>query len=148
MRSNLPRILSRLESNLGDSGTTVSISWEVYPAGVTVDPVTGAQNLAAGSVTIQTMTVKAFLHFPQPVGNAVVRQFQEIEAGDCIADFCQDVPLDGKPGLKFMFLDHAGNPIDGVVWEIKPISERLAKNWDVIVAGHRLLRTVLLRKAT
>ena len=97
---------------------------------------------------VRTETVKAFLHFPEPGANSAVRQFNEVELGDCIADFAQDVLLDGREGLEFLFLDPDGKPIDGQKWVPKPVSETLARTWGVIMQGKKLWRPVLLRKAT
>jgi hypothetical protein len=136
MRSNLPFILSRIPANLAESGTDVIIGWDEITGG-TVDPVT--RSIVGGTVTPQTATVKAFLHFVG-IATSGVRQFNEMEAGDCIADFAPDVDLDGKTNLTFT--------INGEVWMAKELSQRLAKTWDVQAQGQKLFRSVLLRKAT
>jgi hypothetical protein len=145
MRSNLQRIMQRLPANLAQSGTKVRISWREWPSNSTIDPVTQSRT---GTPTAMVMTAFAFLHFPTPRGNSSVQQFNEIELGDCIADFHQDVPIDGKDALEFVFLDNTGQPIDNQKWVTKPISTRLAQSWAVVVQGQRLFRPVLLRKAT
>lgn len=145
MRSNLAFISTRIGVNLAESGTNVLISWRAWPSNSTLDPVTQSRT---GTPTTQTMRAQAFLHFPEIKANSVVRQFNEIEAGDCIADFSADVALDGLDSLTFTFLNPDGTPIDGSVWVTKPISERLARSWGAIIQGARLFRTVLLRRQT
>jgi len=143
------RIEEAICTQLEEAGTDVLVTWEAYPEGTTIDPVTQSEVLPEGGAVIpMQMTVRALLHFPQPVGNTAVRQFNEVEVGDCIADFHQDVELDGKAKLQFVFLDECGEPIDGQKWVVKPIGEKLAQSWDAVVGGQRLMRTVLLRKAT
>lgn len=146
MRSNIAFIKDRVGLNLAESGTGVRITWREWPTGATIDPVTQSRS---GTPTVKTQLTQAFLHFPTPRGNSAVQQFNEIELGDCIADFCQDVSLDGKDALEFVFLDNATKqPIDNQKWVPKPISSRLAQSWAVVIQGQRLFRPVLLRKAT
>jgi hypothetical protein len=134
-----------IESSLEKAGTDVLVSWVGWPSGTPIDPVTQSK---LGSPVAMSMTVKAFLHFPQPPGNTAIRQFNEVEAGDCIADFHQDVELDGLDKLEFVFLDRDGDPIDNQKWVTKPTGEKLAQSWNAVIEGQRLLRPVLLRKAT
>ena len=138
-------IISEFGETLQASRTDVQISWKERPANPTIDPVTRSKT---GTPVIKTQLARGFIHFPEPRANSQVVQFQEIELGDCIVDFGQDVELDGKEGLMFLFLDHAGNPVDGQVWVPKPTSERLARTWGMIVAGVKIWRPVLLRKQT
>jgi hypothetical protein len=145
MRSNLAFIAQRVGLNLAESGTDVLVSWMTWPVNSAVDPVTQSRT---GKPTAMSMTVKAFLHFPQPSADSAVRQFNEIELGDCIADFHQDVQLDGLDKLEFVFLKPDGTPIDNQKWVTKPTGEKLAQSWNVVLQGQRLYRPVLLRKAT
>jgi len=144
MRSNLGFISSRVGAALEANGTQVRVSWVAWPLG-SLDPVTMSHT---GAPAALNMVVMAFLHFPQPTVNSAVRQFNEVEVGDCIADFDASVKLDGKDKLEFVFLDADGNPVDGQKWVTKPTNERLAQTWGAVIQGVRLLRPVLLRKAT
>jgi len=153
MEFDMARIVEEFGAAVAGAGTDVQISWQVWPAGTTVDAVTQSNiGPTVGGVaqlpTIQTQIARALIHFPEPGANSSVRQFNEVEIGDCIVDFGQDVKLEGKTGLSFLFLDRQGNPIDGQVWVPKPTSERLARTWGAIVQGVKLWRRVLLRKAT
>jgi hypothetical protein len=131
---NVGCILARSKLALAEAGTPVTLRWREFQGEVTVDPVTGAK---LGESVERTETVKAHLHF---VGAAsAVRQHAEVEIGDCIADFAADVELEGKEGLVF--------EIGGEKWAPKRVSEVLARSWDVVVAGQKLHRTVLLSKS-
>ncbi len=136
MRTNLSRILRRLPHNLAHNGTDVILQWIEWSGTPTVDPVTGSKT---GTRLERTAALKAFLHFVE-VATSFVRQFNEVEHGDCIADFAPDAPLDGKEELAFV--------IGGEKWEQKTVGKRLATTWDVQAQNRKLFRTVLLRKAT
>ena len=136
MRSNLPFILGRVDSNLAESGTDIVLHWQTLTGG-TVDPVTGAT--VGGVRTAQTETgVKAFLHFT--ISQNAQKIFNELEVGDCIVDLPPDTTIEGRDNLQF--------EINGERWVQKPIGERLGKSWDVVAQGQRTFRTLLLRKAT
>lgn len=137
MRSNLAFIKKRvaLATSAGaqGGGTDVVLKWNTLTGG-TLDPTTNS--LVGATAEPQTETVKALLHFIG--GSFQVREFVEIEVGDCIADFAATVTLEGRTGLYFEF--------NGAQWEQKPMSDRLAEMWDTVVKGQRLFRTVLLKK--
>ena len=153
MEFDMAQIVQELGQTLAASGTKVQITWLAWPAGTTVDAVTQSQvgPTVDGEVqgpAVQRQVARAMVHFPEPGANSSVRQFQEVEIGDCIMDFGQDVSLDGKTGLSFLILDPEGNPLDGQVWVPKPTGERLARTWGAVVQGVKIWRRVLLRKAT
>jgi hypothetical protein len=137
MRTNAPMIQRRMKVNLETNGTKVKLSWTVT-TGATVDPVTRA--LVGGTATMMCETRKAFVHSVQ-IGRNQVQQFNEIEIGDMILDFAGDVQIDGRPALTFTLPD-------GTVLVNKPVGDRLARSWDVIVRGQKLFRPVLVRKQT
>lgn len=146
-------VVGELGATLAGAGTDVRITWQVWLAGTTVDAVTQSPigPTVDGIVqqpTIQTQIARGLVHFPEPGANSAIRQFNEVEIGDCIIDFGQDVNLEGKLGLSFLLLDRQGNPLDGQAWVPKPTSERLARTWGAVVQGVKLWRRVLLRKAT
>ncbi len=134
MRSNLEFIESRIAENLEESGTDIVLTWREFSGATVVDEINGGK---LGTSEERTETVKGFLHFPQIAGTQV-RQFNEVQVGDCIVDFAGDVELDGKEGLRFT--------INGESYEIKPISDALRKSFDVVMQGVPLVRSVLLRK--
>lgn len=136
MRSNLGFILDRVALNLAESGTTITLRWQTLTGG-TLDPVTGAT--VGATRTAQSETVKGFVHFVQ-IAQSGQRIFNEVEVGDCIVDLDPAVTLEGRDGLYF--------EIDGQRWVAKQFSDKLGKSWDVVAAGQRLYRSVLLRKAT
>lgn len=135
----LPRvsfIAQRARAKLAETGAAcdVVLAWNTLTGG-TLDART--QSLVGATAAPQTATVRAFAHYLQ-AGSFVVRDFLEIEAGDCILDFAPDVVLDGLHGLTFTF--------NGATWGQKPMSEALAKHWDTVIGNTRILRSVLVRK--
>jgi hypothetical protein len=120
----------------GGPATPVTLKWIEWTGATTTDPVTGSK---LGTKVDKTSTVNAFVHFVQPAATGV-RQFNEIEHGDCIVDFSPDAPLDGKEELRF--------EIAGALWVQKTVGRTLATTWDTLVGGQKIFRTVLLRKAT
>ncbi len=140
MRSNLPFILHRIALGLAESGTNVTLTWLTWPPGTEFDVTT--QRYVADEThqpAIGSGTIMAFVHLPNFASNAV-RQFNEIETGDIILDVAADAAVDGKDGLTFT--------VGGLTYVAKPISDRLARSWDVIFRGAKLLRPLLLRRKT
>lgn len=135
MRSNIGKIATRVGLNLKKSGTDVVLKWKEWTGTPTVDPTTESE---IGESTDQTETVQGFVHYIQATTS--LRQFGEVEVGDCIVDLHQDVDIDGKQSLVFI--------IDGEEWKQKQIGDKLAKYWAVMAQGQKLFRTVLLRKTT
>lgn len=132
----MPFILQRLGENLAESGTDILMIWEDYPPGTPLDDVTQTPN---GTATPQQKPVKGFVHLVQASTMSTVKQFNEIETGDCIVDLSPDEAIDGKFNLRFI--------IAGETWAPKQISDKLGRAWDVVAQGQRLYRSVLLRKA-
>lgn len=122
--------------NVAVRGTPVLLRWVVYSGG-TIDPGTGA-TVGGVATPVTAGPFNGLIHVME--AKSVLRQFVEIEQGDMIVDFDPDVPLDGHDNLRFV--------IDGQDYEQKELGGRLAQAWDVIIAGQRTLRTVLLKKAT
>lgn len=81
-------------------------------------------------------TFPALVHFVQPLTSGI-RQFAELQAGDVILDFLQDVPLP-KRG-RFV--------VDGKTYVQKDIGDELSEYWDVIIGGQRMMRTVVVTLA-
>jgi len=136
MRSRIDFIAERVESNLEESGTDVVVNWNEWPANAALDPVTQART---GTPTARTETLRAFLHFIQPSAS-VIRQFDEIETGDCLLEYSPEVTLEGRDSLRFI--------IEGVEWSAKPMSQHLRETWDAVFAGRRLFKTLLLKRST
>ncbi|MDE2105481.1 MAG: hypothetical protein KGL39_50100, partial [Patescibacteria group bacterium] len=83
------------------------------------------------------LVVKAMLYYVS--ATTQIRQFTEIQAGDCIATFNPGLELKGKESLRFV--------IDGQEWSSKPVSEQLSSHWGV-AANLKLYQVALLRKGT
>jgi hypothetical protein len=140
-------------------GTKVLLTWEEWIGQTVTDAVTGVKSAAVneqgqelGHLERQQQIVKGF--FYQVNASSVVREFNEIEAGNAILDLPPDVELEdasGQPleGLRFVItVEGPGGRTYTDEWVQKEVSERLARSWDVVVQGRRLGRTVLVRKAT
>jgi hypothetical protein len=140
MRSKADFIHARRDANLAQGGGNVAdivITWNEWPADSATDPVTGARS---GTPVPRSQVVRGFVHYVQPAMTQV-RQFAEIEVGDCIVDLPPDVPLEGKAEVAFV--------IAGQTWVQKDVNNgRLPQSWDALVGGRKLFRTVLLRLAT
>jgi hypothetical protein len=92
-------------------------------------------------IPLPTTTVKrkhpAFVHFVEPVKSGY-RSFTEIETGDVILDFLDDVNLP-RTGAKFI--------VDGETYVQKEVGNQLSLYWDLIIEGQRHFRTVVGTKA-
>ena len=142
MRTKIDFIADRVEGSLEQAGTDVGLAWNEWPAGSVADPVTGVMS---GKPTARTETIKAFVHFVQPA-SALVRNFNEIETGDCIIDYASGVTLEGRTDLRFTIGSNLGGaPVE---WSAKPLSELLAETWDAMFANRRLFKTLLLKRST
>ena len=145
MRSRIKFVANRVEHNLQESGTPVVLVWSEWPAGSVRDGVT---NVMGGTPTEMRLETGAFLHFVNATSQ--VRQFNEVQVGDAIADISPKIELTGKDGLVFLLPTgpmSAGRPTLET-WSNKPMSSQLATLWDTLQSGVRLYQTVLLRKAT
>lgn len=141
MRNRLSFIDRRISSNLKHSGTEITLVWQEWPAGAVRDAVT---NLYAGTPVERRETISAFLHFVN--ATAAVRQFNEIQVGDCMVDLSSGVNLVGREGLAYLLPTGPAGALE--TWTHKPLSSQLAAYWDTIQGGQRLFQTVLLRRGT
>jgi hypothetical protein len=137
MISNIARIKRRAPLFIRQRGAQITLRW-TESSGGTLEPLTGA--LIGATVTEQSEIVPALIHIVPVASTSQVRQYNEVETGDCIADLQSDVSLDTKENLRF--------EIDGQLYVQKTVGEELARSWDALPQGQRLVRTVLLRKAT
>ena len=96
MRSRIDFIADRIEINLAESGTQIALAWNIWPDGAVRDPVTGQ---FPGTPTPGQAGVPALLHFVS--ASSTVRQFAEIQTGDCMVDLSPKLDLKGKDGLTF-----------------------------------------------
>ena len=122
-------------------GCDVVLAWRAPSGAATIirDPVDGAPTVP---MVDRSETVRALLYF---VGATTqIRQFAEIQAGDCIAAFAPDVCLKGKDSLRFLIAPCGGPPEE---WSSKPVSEQLSSYWGM-AANLKLYQVVLLRKGT
>lgn len=122
---------SRIPELVEGAGNPVKMVWSLTVAGG--DPVFGVP----AAVTPESREIMALTHFV--TATTQLRQFAEVQAGDCLMDISPEIQLDGLQDLRFV--------IDGREWSSKPISESLAKYWDVMQGGRKLLQTVLLQPA-
>ncbi len=144
MRTRIGFALNRALVNIGVRGTNWMLTWVTY-AGGKIDPGTNA--IVGGTPTAQSMgPVAGLVHLAE--AKSVLRQFVEIEVGDVIVDFPPYVTIDGLANLRFYMVDSNGNRVDDQTYEQKELGGKLAKAWDLVVAGNMTVRTVLLSKAT
>ena len=116
-------------------GCNVQLYWQAPQGGAMArDAVDGAPTVPMMRLT---ETVRALLYFVS--ATTQLRQFAEIQAGDCIATFNPDQVLKGRDSLRFV--------IDGEEWSSKPVSEQLSSYWGM-AANVKLYQVVLLRKGT
>jgi hypothetical protein len=140
MRSRIDFIESRIAGNLESSGTPITLVWNVWAPNAVRDTVT---HLYPGTPTVTRETTGAFLHFVS--ATTQVRQFNEVQIGDAIADISPKINLAGRDGLTFLL--PTGPCGDWQTWTNKPVSSQLAVFWDTLMAGRQLYQTVLLRRA-
>lgn len=114
-------------------GTAVTLHWRTV-SGATRDPVT--DGLVGGTAMEESESVMALVYYVP--ATTVVRQFQEIAAGDVILDFKPEVVLEGRPELWFEF--------DGAEWEQKEVGDELRKIWDAVAGGGKMMQTVAVRR--
>ncbi len=141
MRSRIDFIASRMEANLEESGTRIMLAWNIWPANTPRDPVS---RQFIGTPSPGREEVNAFLHFVS--ATASVRQFNEIQVGDCIVDLSATLDLTNRDGLTFLLPSGPGGRVES--WSNKPISSQLASYWDALQSGTRVCQTVLLRRST
>lgn len=116
-------------------GTDVTLEWSQITGGTR--DYTGA--LTGGSAARQTQSVRALIHTVSPA-TVAERQFVEVQTGDVLLDIDPATDLSGKPGARFI--------VEGKTYEQKSVGNELAECWDAVVGGQRILRTLLLRRAT
>ncbi len=137
----------RLELALARNGTPVPVYWSELEGGTT-DPLTGA--VVGGVETPVSGVIRAFGAEEPP--RAVLRQYQEIQAGDLILDVADNAYVTLPDGSTVLLDDLSGKGVrlewGGQLYVQKEIGEDLASAWNVIVQGQRIGRTLLLRRAT
>lgn len=148
--TNLPFIKHRLVLRLAGTvdiagGTEVAVTW-VETAGGTLDTVTGA---VVGGVQTPASGVIRALGVEEPA-RSVVRQFAEIQTGDVLLEM-DAAGLVAKADGSTVALDNLDEPRFqwGGNWYVqKEVGAELAATWNAVVAGQKLYRTLLLRRAT
>jgi hypothetical protein len=152
MQSNLSFIKSRMAQTiaLGGRGSALVVTWSGVTGGE-LNPSTGA--MVGGEETIYSgvMPVIALEEVPR----SVLRQFQEIQAGDLIVDCLPDpmvtvwgpswggsgvVPLSSLSGQGVQF------QWQGKVYAQQKVGEDLASIWALVVSGVNLAGGMLLRR--
>ena len=135
MRTRIDFIAGRMPDFTSSIGCDVQLYWQAPRGGAMQrDPVDGVPTVPMVPLT---ETVRALLYFVS--ATTQLRQFAEIQAGDCIATFNPDQTLKGRDSLRFV--------IDGEEWSSKPVSEQLSSYWGR-AANLKLYQVVLLRKGT
>lgn len=133
MQRDAKRILNRGALNTAE----ITVSWQ--------KPVDGSQPrdpaLEATAPTTETITLdpkpKAFVHFVEP-SKSLSRQFTQIETGDVILDFLDDVVLP-RDGAVFI--------VNGDRYIQKDVGKQLTEFWDLMIEGQRHMRTVVASPA-
>lgn len=131
--------------------STVQVLWTENTGAP--DDVTGA--LTGGTETPLSGTLGGLVN--QASAETKLRQFAEIQAGDMILDldpaaevtvFDGQIFVSGTVGLDSLSDKGVRFLIDDQVFTQAEIGEGLAQAWNVVFADQRLVRTILLRKAT
>jgi hypothetical protein len=136
LSARIRRDTARLQARKLLNTALVTVSYQQpVPGSDPVDP--SLESTTPATTTVTTDPIPAFVHFVEPV-KSITRQFTEIETGDAIIDFLDDVVLP-RTGAKFV--------IDGETYVQKEVGNQLAQYWDVIVQGQRHFRTVVATKA-
>lgn len=131
IRRDTRRIISRRLLNTVD----VTISYQKPVVGSpALDP---ALESTVPSTTTETAVKTALIHFVE-ASRSIYRQFAEIQTGDIILDFLDDVELP-RTGATFI--------IDGERYVQKEVGKELTQFWDVIIQGERHFRTIVATKA-
>jgi hypothetical protein len=131
MRRDASRILAG--GLLNTAQVTVSYEKAVDGSG----PIDPALEATAPATTTVNAQYPAFVHFVEPVKSGY-RQFTEIETGDVILDFLDDVALP-RTGAIFV--------VDGETYVQKEVGNQLTQFWDLMIEGQRHFRTVVGTKA-
>jgi len=121
--------------NLAESGNDIVLKWTEWNGPTTEDPTTGS---ILGTPVPMTETIKGFTHFIK--ASTVLRQFAELEAGDCLLDVHRDQVLKGRNGLVFV--------IDGEEWKQKEVAGKTATYVNTMCRNQKIFQTVVLRKTT
>lgn len=90
---------------------------------------------AAGVVTEQEQTIKAFFHTVS-VGTTTYQKYEQVEKGDVILDFIGELDLAGRGELRFV--------VDGKTYVQKDGGAEMAKTSDAWVDGIQIFRSVLV----
>ena len=151
---NLSLVKNRIARMVGQTGSALIVTWTGTTGGV-LNPSTGA--LAGGVETPYSGIMTAIA--VQEVPRTVLRQFQEIRAGDLIVDCLPDpavtilgsgvwgpgsgvVPLSSlaEQGVQFIW--------NGQLYAQAKIGEGLADIWGLVVGNVNLCGGMLLRRQT
>lgn len=135
MRTGVAKIAARARLFAGAGGGLITISWDQFVDGWTLDPVT---NQKIGTATRASKKINALIHYVGPATSGV-RMFAEVKVGDAILDLDPETDLDGKENLTFEFGDD--------VWVQKKVPEELTKSWDAEFHGQKIMRSILVTKA-
>jgi hypothetical protein len=141
MRTNLRRDERRIAIAAKKVGNTITMKWTTWSAAKpAADPSTGASLTTVSSHPVESSaTFKAFFYEIAPSQSAY-RAYAEVQTGDAIMELPSSVSIDGLENPYFI--------VNGEKWVQKEMGGELTKSWDGTVGDRKLLRGVLLRKAT
>jgi hypothetical protein len=135
MKRDYKRLIDRGLLNV----VALRLTWDVPGApAVAADP--NVESAAPPATSREQADVKGFVHFVQPVQSGVDRTYAEVETGDVIVDFDDDVvEFSDKDNLRFEI--PAGS---GRFYVQKRGGTELATYWDLVMGTTFQGRTALL----
>jgi hypothetical protein len=141
IRTNISRYEKQIAIRAKRQGNTITMKWTTWPNGKpSVDPTTGATPATGDKLPVESSTTfRAFFHEIAPSTSAY-RIYAEIQTGDAILDLPSSISIDDLENPYFI--------VNGEKWVQKQTDAALTRSWDFTIGDHKLLRSVLLRKAT
>ena len=141
-----------MDQLVSSAGTQLVVHW-VNRTGGTLDEITGY--IVGATETPLSGVVQAL--GVQETPKYVLRQFQEIQAGDLIVDLSADPIVEIFPGqqvqsgtVALVDLKSQGVRFEwlGRLYSQQDLGKDLAEAWSVVVGGTKMVDTLLLRRET
>jgi len=127
-------IAARQPLHVEHKGVEVVATWTDY-TGLAANPATGGYS---GTGVKKTAKFKALVHYV--TARSVLRQFEEIQAGDIVMDAWGKLDCEGQAEIKLVIADE--------VWVMRDLSAKAAAMWDTLRPDGQSYRTYLLRRET